>query len=338
MTYARSGNAARVKTMTARSQTDSIKSRVTMVYGARQTTVTDEQNRTVTYQFNTNGNTVCMYNDVGQAQYFRYYAPNAQNPNGNETYGPNKLEASSQTQYATHNVLMNHSFESDNAWTGAGVLGEHTTRCEGNRCLIFTNTADSDSKISSQTITVTKGNTYTASAYVHSGDNTTVMMFADYGTGTNDYGSVSTPATGGWKRIQFTFTVPTSASTNSVRVGFKVTGRGTVFVDCVQMECTKTANRYNLLQNGDFIGTAGTSNPTGWTLSFTGSAVGGIVTPSQTAGFGLSNNAYTIYPYALADTASPLVTVNASLSQTVTVKNGAVGTTFSYGAWMKGNS
>ncbi len=308
--------------------------KVDITYGTHETVVTDESGRTVTYQFNNYGNTRCIYNSEGQAQYYRYHAPNAQNENGNSTYGPNKLEAASQTHFAVANRILDHGFEETDDWSG-DVVTIDTESFENGKSLVFTNEA-SAVKTAYQTVTVPSNQTYTVSAYVKtSGPDMTLLV--DQNDGATVLASASaTVSDNEWQRLQATFSV---ASANTVRVAIKADGEGTAYADAVQLELGETANRYNLLQNGDFVRypTGNNARPDHWTLSTNGIA-GVVTTNTAPASLDLSAHVYTTYPVHLSNTSSTLVTVNTRLSQQVPIRAGVKGTTLSYGAWMKANS
>ncbi len=333
ITSAGSGASARVTGFTSQVVgSDSIgraRGKATIAYGLHETTVTDHAGDTVTYQFNPYGNTKCLYNSVGQAQYYRYHAPNAINKNGTSTYGVNKLEAASQTHWVTGNYLLNPDFENTTVWKG-DVARTGTECYDGATSLVLATTAGNKTAI--QEISLVKGETYTASCYVKKGTNQFNLYAVNDGA---VIAQSSAAAVADWQRVTVTFTVPATASSGACAIYLNATGTGTTYVDCVQLEKDAAANRYNHLVNSDFrlADTVDTTLPRGWDVIADGDVKLAAPTVALTD---IGLNAQAVKTYKKSDTTD--VTFSTTLSQTVLVKNGAKGTTLSYGSWMMADS
>lgn len=164
---------------------------------------------------------------------------------------------------------------------------------------------------------------YIARCFVTVGDSSS--RSSDVGRfGYYDLDGTTVPASSDWQRFSYTFTVPTTATTNNVRIKLSLPAgsSGTVYSDCIMLEKASGANRYNLVENADF-----TSGLAGWT----------------------PNNSSLISAYTTSDTLHPedfstgvvkvagLAASDAKISQTINV-SGAQNDRFTFGGWMRADS
>ena len=191
--------------------------RLDFSYGLNRTDVTDVQGRTAQYQFNDSGNTVCVISPDGSAQYTSF----GKNINGATSNDINKLTLVSKTQKFSNNFLQNHNLETDSSWileSGGGSTGTHTydtaQKYLGSRSIKLFNNG-TGWQAAYQNLSLTKGKTYTFSGYIktdtssgaylkaiyyNSSNSTTIQLYGQMETGTQD-----------WTRYSVTFTIPSDA-------------------------------------------------------------------------------------------------------------------------------
>lgn len=69
------------------------------------------------------------------------------------------------------------------------------------------------------------------------------FLYSPYLTGTQEV----------WERQEFSFTLPSDAASSTVYLGIGIReATGSLWVDNIQLEEGTLANRYNLIENGDF--------------------------------------------------------------------------------------
>ncbi len=355
ITYSGTGEAARVTKLRHRVASGEAKytrAYTEIDYDLHHTTVTDQDGLAVTYQFDAYGLTRSVYNNHGRAQYFKHYAPNAQNPNGTSTYGVGKLEASSQTHYAVSNLLLEHGFElietplqtSTEAityfemWSGVPQRSVWEPQ-EGLHSLVFNNEASSSTKTVSQTIPAAKltgGGAYTLSVqarvFRESGDDGATQMLVKTQDGTV-LASHTVRREEAWHTEQVSFTLP-AGNTSPLQVVFTKSGNGIGYFDSVQLEKKSTANRYNLLENSDlsrFYTNA--SKPFAW-VSETDGGVGSVVINTTDAAPGELGLDAGHFRTAVSTADPTRVFFDTTLSQTVALGSQKKGSTLSYGGWM----
>ena len=216
-------------------------------YGNMMTTVKDyssDEVKKLMYQFNDNGNVVCVRDELGYASYSKF----------SEGLLPNHPEQISKLQRSVINLLPNHNFELDGYWTtgtndgGEGTFEYDTTqRYVGSRSLKMVKTNGAGNLCAHMNYAqLTVGKKYTFSGYIRSDGNTTGHVTA-YHNSTWFNSEVITPG-GEWTRVSATFT----AVNETVELFFVAMGTGTLWVDAAQLEEGAVPNRYNLLQNSDF--------------------------------------------------------------------------------------
>ena len=309
------GQPSRVETV-SESHNSVLGGQLTITYAQNQTTFMDSEENTQIVQFNDWGNTLCIQDGEGRAQYARY-ASNHPSESGKG----NQLTVASKLQNTVGNRLKNTSFESDSLWT---VTNSTIITCAsdaesaylGSKSMKMTHsTSTTKAGVKSETFTVGSGETYTFSAYVKTGASTAFLAIGT-STSTTDI-SETIPANQDWTRVQVSYT-NTSTVAKTVSAYVLSSGAGDTWVDCVQVEKSPTASRYNLIQNGDF------SFATDWGFGTDYT----IPTATNNAAPQLSSSVYTA-------TGNPKG--NNRISQDVTV-SGNAGDTFVLAGWAMGDA
>ncbi len=292
--------------------------KLSFVYEQNQTKVqssyTNADNEEVTestlyYQFNNYGNTVAIQDDEGRAQ----FADFARDDPLTGTGKGNQLALSSKLQNTVVNLLSDNSFENSTNWIAAtsDVCSISTTEHYlGSKSLKVT-----EGNAFSQLFTAKAGKTYTFSGYVKVSSGTAELCMI---TPDSQHYALSTPSGDReWTRIQISYTNSTSSDQ---QVYAAVRARGTLYLDCVQVEQMPTASRYNLVNNVDF------ASSDGWTP--TGLDAADVVTAVTDTHPVLSTNAYKI---------NGEYTTAKSVKQTITV-SGVEGDSYVFGGWALGQS
>lgn len=304
-------------------------------YAHNQTTFTDVNGNVQILQFNDLGNVVSIQDGEGRAQYAEFAVNSS-----DETGKANQLTLSSKLQYTVSNRFTNSSFETETDGEGNSLLwhparvtdspntASTTESYLGEKSLKVVNTSEAVSS----GFSVAGNATYTFSAYVKTDGTTAKLVFHN---GENIVASSEVlPAGSGWTRLEVHYT-NSSETSDTLTVRLITEGTGSTYMDCVQLEDTPTASRYNLIQNGDFR-----SNNTFWTVNET-------LADGETSKIGLhdlTDGGENIDP----DIAAPQLDGNVfrftgdptkelSISQTVPVSGGE-GDTFVVAGWAKGDS
>ena len=243
---------------------------INIKYGFKTTTYNDFRGKKNIYQFNDAGNTKSIRDDEGNAQYYSY----------NE--GPtnkNKLQLESKLQKSIMNVLKNHNAEVNSdwvsqSWTTSAGLGSFDTTVKylGKQSLKISKTNTVDRQFYSQQLSLEKGKTYTLSGYMKTDNVSNIngkgaSIFVNYYNESGVLQIVDSTFAGGtkdWDRYEVTFTIPANATSTAVyaRAGI-VEETGTAYFDCLQLEEGTAANRYNIIENPNFL--YGTGTPDFWT-------------------------------------------------------------------------
>ncbi len=281
------------------------------------TDITDENNpKTQVIQFNSWGNTISVQDDLGRAQYAQF-ALNGVDDTASGTQKGNQLQLNSKMQNTVVNLLDNSSFEGSTDWQAISSNIDscsswtHTLAYHGEKFLRVNNTSTTAAGVQSPAFTLGENETCTFSAYVYTNVPGAHLELYD---GTNSVRSESIPAQhGSWMRLDVSYT---AASEKTMRARLIVDGKGTVFMDCIQVEKTATPSRYNLVENGDFRYT------TRWSSS------SGRTTVSANKPPQLNSSVYKLV-------GDP--TAKKRVSQTVKVKGNA-GDTLVLSGWALGNS
>ncbi len=299
--------------------------KLTYTYGIGETKITDRYGKANYIYFDNAGRTVNIRDHEANSSYARY------NSSGNKA---NTLALQSGTFAHINNLAKNNSAEfTDNgewyqqiAGAGAGSATISTDYAHiGYKSFKVTNTTTSGGVNFCQALTITPGTDYTLSAYVKipaalaGGVNSGACLGYSYeaadGTWTTVYDETIKASTD-WKRISYTFSLPSDATGDiGIKLIIKHTS-GTVYFDCVQLEKGSTMNRYNLLDNSGFD-----YNNLNWMYDAATSADGIISS-------GIEGKSVRLY-------GAPGARKN--ISQRVQI-NGKAGDTLVFGGWVKANA
>ena len=282
---------------------------LTFTYAQNQTTIEDFSGNRTVYQFNNWGNTVSIQDGEGRAQFAQY----ATDTNPNHKKG-NQLIATSKLQNTVTNLFSDSSFENGAPWACyMECIAPVITTDEayhGNKSMELNGPAET--LLESPYFSIEPGETYTFSAYIKLPSGSAKIGLSEGYPQT----WVTVQPDPEWQRVQVHYTNNTQQS-QSIHAVISLTRHG--YVDCVQLEKSPTASRYNLIDNGDFTAAGG------WTGTGL-QTVDGISAPAEAASW-LSGQAYKL-------TGNPNTTK--SVSQTVTV-SGDEGDTFVLGGWAQGD-
>lgn len=198
------------------------------------------KDRRLIYQFSDHGNVVSVRDELGYAAY--------------GTALPNHAERTSKLQRTVVNLLKNHSFEESAGWTTSlesGATGTHSYATDqkklGSKSAKMERTNTSGAMRIAQTVSVTKGRTYTLSCYVRTSAAGVKCQARAVCGGTVN--GLALESAGAWNRLSVTFTAGAASAT----VSFAALGAaGSAWFDCAQLEEGDLPNRYNMLENGCF--------------------------------------------------------------------------------------
>ena len=289
----------------------------TFLYANNQTTITDILGNSNILQFNDFGNVTSIQDSQGWAQ-FADYAKNKTDEEGKD----NQLTLSSKLQNTVSNLLYDSSFETQTSiWYPTGgyesnYIPATTESFYGNQSLHI----PSESGARTDGITVPNAKSVTFSAYVKSNTSQARLEITDNSGVLAQSETLSSGSD--WTRLQVSYTNTTGSTVTVVPV-IRNLGNGDVHVDCVQMEYTPTASRYNLIQNGDFR-----NGLNGWTATGTTADDGLVTVAGKAAAEQLDDTFYAF----LGNPES-----QKSLSQTIAV-SGVAGDNFVIAGWAKGDS
>ncbi|VTQ88082.1 DNRLRE domain-containing protein [Hathewaya histolytica] len=262
----------RVKKVLEKHSNGTLGGELSLVYGFNQTTFKDVKGRSHIYQFNNLGNTVSVKDTDGSAEYYKYF---------DKENNKNKLELESKLQKTTKNYLKNHNIELNNtewtkdSWTGSSGSADVTSEDKylGNKSLKINKTNDKSRQFYSQSLNLEKGKTYTLSAYVKSKNISNknskgAGVFVNYQNNKGSWETVESRFISGsndWDRLEVKFTLPKDSASNQVlaRAGI-MSETGIAYIDSFQLEEGSIANRYNMLENANFMYTSG-DKPLYWT-------------------------------------------------------------------------
>ena len=229
-------------------------------YGNNRTDFTDVQGRTETYLFDDYGKTSVVKDSKDNAQYYKY------SDGLNET----KIGTESKTQKTIVNYLLDHNAEYNLGWTSNNSQAASYTTEEkyiGQQSLKVNSSADNQSYYNAQYVSLARGKTYTFSVFAKTKDIVAAqnggasfeIQYLDSGQNWQvSPGKINLTGTKDWDRYEITFTIPQDAyspANNLVNAWAAVemnNAKGTAYFDCMQIEEGTSANRYNLVENGDF--------------------------------------------------------------------------------------
>lgn len=238
---------------------------VDIVYGGNRTSFTDNQGVKTHYIFDHYGRTINIGDSEGATEIYSYT-----DPVGNNTSNSKKahlVNSVGVTSDYVKNLLKNHSFESGatdwnltNAVINTNVadtyLGKQSVKLDGNARISQTVTADQNEFVFSA-YAKTSGNTVKAKVEVvfQKADGTVLATAAS-----------TTSMSSDWDRLHISFEVPNSAAKFEVRCVAE--GTGSAWFDCVQLEPGRELNQYNLIEDGSFERSPGST----WSSANTNSA------------------------------------------------------------------
>ncbi|WP_035381738.1 DNRLRE domain-containing protein, partial [Fervidicella metallireducens] len=324
----------RIKKIIEKHTDGTIGKELQLIYGTSSTTFIDETGRKNLYQFNEYGNTTCITDSQGNAQYYKYYRGTNIN---------NKLSLQSKLQKTVTNYILNHNIEADDGWLqnssgGSIASAEFTTEAQysGNRSLKIKKDNVNGCHNYYQQINLSKGKKYTLSGFVKTNAITNTsnkgayisIQYYDSKGILKNINSSFINGTNEWGRYEVTFILPQDSTNENVSVIAGVEGEtGIAYFDCLQLEEGAIANRYNLIENSDF--TYGGVDPIYWSKDLscdTGDAV--VVLSDSGYPSGLNNKCFNI---------------NGKVNKSKQIKQiqnitGKEGDILTFGAWIKANS
>ena len=262
-------------------------------YTQGQTKLKDNLNHIRILQFNNWGSTTCVQNDLGQAVASRYVNSTSGSTDNRKT--GSQVALSSKLQNTVTNLVLNGGFEKGtDYWSlaqGTSTNGSReivtTDRYMGAKSLKITHNENFSGAIQDYRLQTAStvwhyaepGEVYTVSAYVkatpgiisagNSNNNNGKGFYISLGTSETDHSLAVSDnvynTSGEWARVEATFTYPTGVSDNRLMVFIHMEEFGEAYVDCVQLEKSATASRFNLIENGDFDFPRSTADPYYWT-------------------------------------------------------------------------
>ena len=301
---------------------------LTFAYAHNQTTITDVLENVQIIQFNNFGNTISIQDDLGKAYHVKYALDDPDQTSKYDNPKTNQIRVASNLQNTVGNMLQDSSFENGTVWSGTNSgLSQTNTTAEayrGSRSLAITRSSPSAvSAVYSSQVPVTAGETYTFSAYVKTGTSTSYIAIY---SGSSQINSIILAADQDWTRLEVNYT---AAISGNITARLVIPGIGTTYLDCVQLEKTPTASRFNLVENGDFRYTG--SPAYGWSFS-TGCTTS---TDLRTAPSGITPPASTLDSNMLKIVGSP--TAQKYAYQTIN-QSGAKDDVYVVAGWARGDS
>lgn len=248
-------------------------------YGGNVTKFTDYNGRFEYLHFDDYGRTIGGVNHEGQGAFYQYHTATTSTNN-------NKLVSASRMQDTIINYINNSSGESGTAnWTftstGSASGGGYATGNDpirtGNMSLTIYNDNSLGVVKAEQQLSLTKGKTYTISAYVdapadyNSPTGKGICVFATYQDSSGTEQTVRSRYLGndeydGFFRLAATFTLPDNAASSTVKVGvLQEEAYGYIRFEDIQLEKGSVANKYNLITNADMAGNDG-GVPSGYSV------------------------------------------------------------------------
>ena len=308
-------------------------------YAHNQTTFVDHNENKEIVQFNNFGSTVSIQDGLGRAQ-FAQYADNT------DIKGASQLSLSSKLQNTVVDLMRNGGFETNGYWntvseeatTGSagyttaqtylGAKAMQITREETSSGYYVYSTADS-------VYTAKPGKPYTLSAYVKttgmdgSGSGAKIALKLS-GSGEVVATSEAIKVNSDWTRLEVTYNHPADAAEDLLVVMLYNESVGTAYFDCVQLEQSPSASRYNLVENGDFsrLKTTETDSYNWLESSACTTSENRILFTGETAAPNLDNFVYTV-------TGSPTASKQNYQDLVVT---GSAGDVYTLAGWAKGDS
>ena len=255
---------------------------IKFTYRKNETSLKDNLGHKETLQFNNWGSTTCVQNDEGQASASKYR--NSQSGVTNNRKTGSQVALQSKLQNTVTDLTINGGFEDGTEyWIKANdpancTMTAVTEPYLGEKSLRLKQTGNSASQFfirnkNTAWFYAEPGEVYTLSAYVK------IESISEGGGGayislgpreSNNALAVSEvlDETCGWTRLETTLVYPEGISDNRLEVFLHMDSVGEAFFDCVQLEKSATASRYNLIDNSDFrFPLSDSSAPTYWTAA-----------------------------------------------------------------------
>lgn len=228
---------------------------------AGNTVVTNKNGDATAYMFDDFGRVSDVENQYGQSQYYEY-GSDAENAPAEFN---NILKESDVSSFAV-NLLMNHSFESDDIWTSLqsgdnGTYGYSSDESRyGNRSLKLDMTVNTENIEVDQDFEAESGEVYTFSLYANIPQALTLN-----GTNGVNFGFVYCidgewksacsewiGSTSGWEKFEFTARIPSGTLENCHAFVKLSKSEGTVYFDNLQVEKSGGSSKYNFIENSGF--------------------------------------------------------------------------------------
>ncbi len=228
---------------------------------AGNTVVTNKNGDATAYMFDDFGRVSDVENQYGQSQYYEY-GSDAENAPAEFN---NILKESDVSNFAV-NLLMNHSFESDDIWTSLqsgdnGTYGYSSDESRyGNRSLKLDMTVNTENIEVDQDFEAESGEVYTFSLYANIPQALTLN-----GTNGVNFGFVYCidgewksacsewiGSTSGWEKFEFTARIPSGTLENCHAFVKLSKAEGTVYFDNLQVEKSGGSSKYNFIENSGF--------------------------------------------------------------------------------------
>ena len=228
---------------------------------AGNTVVTNKNGDATAYMFDDFGRVSDVENQYGQSQYYEYGSDAENTP----AEFNNILKESDVSSFAV-NLLMNHSFESDDIWTSLqsgdnGTYGYSSDESRyGNRSLKLDMTVNTENIEVDQDFEAESGEVYTFSLYANIPQALTLN-----GTNGVNFGFVYCidgewksacsewiGSTSGWEKFEFTARIPSGTLENCHAFVKLSKAEGTVYFDNLQVEKSGGSSKYNFIENSGF--------------------------------------------------------------------------------------
>ncbi|MBE6806073.1 MAG: DNRLRE domain-containing protein, partial [Ruminococcaceae bacterium] len=230
------------------------------VYDQNTTDITDSQDRTVTYQFNSYGQTTgVVSNESGHAQFYDYHRGNTTDATANKLLSQSNLTTS--TANYVRNPMVDANINDFGTWN-TGVEG--TKHAVHNATVgrlhpgsIEVHKQSIAGKIYAMQDHTLPAGTYTLSCYVKTvgtlgGDGIRVGL-EEWANGSCEKHlyTEKVTVTDGWQRVSVTYT-RTVSGTLRIVLGFCDDGSGTVYFDDIQLEKSDGETEFNIIENPAF--------------------------------------------------------------------------------------
>ncbi len=327
--WANSNNRSRVNEFKVYNSFGQVESSYTMAYSSHCTRFNETKpalGRNQVYVFNYMGQTISAQDQDGNALFCE---------TGMSGGAKNKVTFASKAQQTITNLLKNHDFEKGTE--SYGTIGNASFSIDssnafcGDKCFkVKTSTASSGYSVVLQGVEAKGGQSYTLSAYIKtegcSSNGACVRLVALDSVNGNLVevkGAMvdKIVSENGYMRFETTLDLTSYSSSKTLWL-YMYTGlldvnyTATAYIDSVQLETGKCANRYNLIENGNLESSLDGT----WTVE-NKESYDGLVTETRNQ----TGNCYQFYGNAEK---------SKKLYQTVPVK-GTAGNSFVFGCWVK---